>query len=191
MQSFTDTLITERLRRISSLHNGLPAMKTNVQPHKNSKLCGRRKHKATCWRVRMIRARHKTEHKKTTNPVSAHREAWWHKTDTPPVFPTQLTSHKIWNKRKQLSDCSCFNAWHHVHGPNRANSHLFRVSGIETGRGKTMAKCLCYWITKADSWLFAFTRSHSALGARWWKPHRYKGHCYKRPWLCVGEQEIL
>lgn len=102
-----------------------------------------------------------------------------------------FTSHKIWNKRKQLSDCSRFNAWHRVHGQNHANIHLFRVSGTETGRGETMAKCLCYWITKADSWLFAFTRSHSALIAKWWKPHRYKGHCFKRRWLCVGEQEIL
>lgn len=55
---------------------------------------------------------------------------------------------------------------------------------------ETMAKCLCYWITKADSWLFAFTRSHSALIAKWWNPHRYKGHCYKGLWLCVGEQEM-
>lgn len=52
-----------------------------------------------------------------------------------PVFPTQLKSHKIWNKRRQSSDCSRLNAWHGVHGQNCANIHLFRVSGTETGRG--------------------------------------------------------
>lgn len=51
-----------------------------------------------------------------------------------PVFPTQLKSHKIWNKRRQSSDCSRLNGWHRVHGQNCANIHLFRVSGTETGR---------------------------------------------------------
>lgn len=40
--------------------------------------------------------------------------------------------------------------------------------------GETMAKCLCFCITKADSCLFAFTGSHSVLNAKWWrrkKPH--------------------
>lgn len=40
--------------------------------------------------------------------------------------------------------------------------------------GETMAKCLCFCITKADSCLFAFTGSHSVLKAKWWrrkKPH--------------------
>lgn len=39
---------------------------------------------------------------------------------------------------------------------------------------ETMAKCLCFCITKADSCLFAFTGSHSVLNAKWWrrkKPH--------------------
>lgn len=69
--------------------------------------------------------------------------------------------------------------WHHVHGRNRANIFfLFRVSGTETGQSETMAKCLCYWSTKADSCLFAFTRSHSGLVAKWWNQH-----CYKRTLL--------
>lgn len=35
------------------------------------------------------------------------------------------------NKRKQSRDCSQFKTRHHVHGQNHANTHLFRVSGIE------------------------------------------------------------
>lgn len=112
----------------------------------------------------------------------------WHFASVP---NTTLHPTKYGRKENNWAIVPRFNAWHRVHGQNHANIHLFRVSGIETGRGKTMAKCLCYWITKADSWLFAFTRSHSALIAKWWKPHCYKGHCFKRHWLCVGEQEIL
>lgn len=147
------------------------------------------KHKATCWRVRTIRGCHKTEagKKKQIPSVTVPSYTWCHKTYTlPRCFFSNLHPTKIWNKRKQSSDCfPGIIAWHRVHGQNHANIHLFGVTGTETGQGETMAKCLCYWITKADSWLFAFTRSHSALVAKWWNPHRYKGHCYKRQRLSV------
>lgn len=40
--------------------------------------------------------------------------------------------------------------------------------------GETMAKCLCFCITKADSCLFAFTGSHSVLNAKWWRRKKNK-----------------
>lgn len=47
-------------------------------------------------------------------------------------FPPSVPSANLHpNKRKQSRDCSQFNTRHHVHGQNHANSHLFRVSGIE------------------------------------------------------------
>lgn len=112
--------------------------RTKTANHENAR---QRKHKATCWRVRMIRAWcHKTEHEKKKHPKKQILYPCRAKPDGTRLTLCQrsqhnFTSHKIWNKRKQLSDCSRFNAWHRVHGQNHANIHLFRVSGTETGRG--------------------------------------------------------
>lgn len=53
----------------------------------------------------------------------------------PDGTPTCIPQKHIWNKSKQLSDCSSVNTRRHARG-NHANIHLLRVSGTETGAGK-------------------------------------------------------
>lgn len=83
-----------------------------------------------CWCVQMIRAAHQPRHhsgKLTKTHIYSH-ELRVTNGRLPPSVPS-ANLHP--NKRKQSRDCSQFNTRHHVHGQNHANTHLFRVSGIE------------------------------------------------------------
>lgn len=83
-----------------------------------------------CWCVQMIRAAHQPRHhsaKLTKTHRYSHELGVTHGRFPPSVPSANLHP----NKRKQSRDCSQFNTRHHVHGQNHANTHLFRVSGIE------------------------------------------------------------
>lgn len=130
-------LLPTAKRRAKQLHYGRLAMKTNVKPHKSCKLWERRQEKTqsnmlTGENDRSLSQKNNIKKKKILYMYGARPDAT--SQTLLPVFPTQLKSHKIWNKRGQSSDCSRLNRWHRVHGQNCANIHLFRVSGTETGR---------------------------------------------------------
>lgn len=103
-----------------------------------------------------------------------------------PLLPTCIPQ-KYGIKRKQSSNCSGFNSWHRVHGQNHANTHLFRVSGTETGRGK---QWLNVFVTEPQKLIAGYLHSqdHTQSSLLNGETHIViKGHCYKRHRLCVVE----